>query len=167
MNLEKSKIEANVNIVQLNPFYEARQNRPDLCSTTSNFTDDDDDESEQEQTTDNKAVEDCPRELNDFTDDDDDESEQEQTTDNKAVEDCPRELNDMYTPEGDRLLPVLKVPKANTRRQWTKAEENAVMRHFKSHVIKGNLASKQECSLCKEYVPLAVSLLSVIFMKPW
>jgi hypothetical protein len=32
----------------------------------------------------------------DFTDDDDDESEQEQTTDNKAVEDCPRELNGMY-----------------------------------------------------------------------
>ncbi|CAL8402295.1 unnamed protein product [Gadus morhua 'NCC'] len=113
MNLEKSKIEANVNIVQLNPFYP----------------------------------------IKDFTDDDDDESEQEQTTDNKAVEDCPRELNDMYTPEGDRLLPVLKVPKANTRRQWTKAEENAVMRHFKSHVIKGNLASKQECSLCKECEP--------------
>ncbi|XP_059907777.1 uncharacterized protein LOC132457539 isoform X2 [Gadus macrocephalus] len=94
-------------------------------------------------------------EIEDFTDDDDDddESEQEQTTDNKAVEDCPRELNDMDTPEGDRLLPVLKVPKAKTRRQWTKAEENAVMRHFKSHVIKGNLASKQECSLCKECEP--------------
>ncbi|XP_062264786.1 uncharacterized protein LOC133971452 isoform X2 [Platichthys flesus] len=32
---------------------------------------------------------------------------------------------------------------------WSKAEVAAVMRHFKSHIIKGRLATKYECSHCK------------------
>ncbi|KAK0144275.1 hypothetical protein N1851_017361 [Merluccius polli] len=76
------------------------------------------------------------QDAEDFTDDDDeDESEEEQTTDDKAEVDCPRELNER---------------KGKTRRPWTKAEENAVLRHFRSHIIKGHLASKRECLVCKE-----------------
>ncbi|XP_032365342.1 uncharacterized protein LOC116680314 isoform X3 [Etheostoma spectabile] len=92
-------------------------------------------------------------EIEDVTDDDD-ESEEEQTfttnIHNKAEVDCPRELNDMDTPDADGLPPVHNVRKDKTRRPWTKAEEKAVLRHFKSHIIKGHLASKKECVVCKE-----------------
>ncbi|CAB1437183.1 unnamed protein product [Pleuronectes platessa] len=32
---------------------------------------------------------------------------------------------------------------------WSKAEEAAVMRHFKAYILKGRLATKHECSHCK------------------
>ncbi|XP_049427471.1 uncharacterized protein LOC125885747 isoform X2 [Epinephelus fuscoguttatus] len=86
----------------------------------------------------------------DVTDDDEDESEEEQTIDKEAEVDCPREPNDMDTPDTDGLLPVHNVRKGTTRRPWTKAEENAVLRHFKSHIVKGHLASMKECLVCKE-----------------
>ncbi|KAM9796016.1 uncharacterized protein ACBT44_016777 [Syngnathus typhle] len=35
------------------------------------------------------------------------------------------------------------------KRPWSKAEEAAVMRHFKDHIIKGRLATKTKCSHCK------------------
>ena len=35
------------------------------------------------------------------------------------------------------------------KKMWSKAEVAAVMRHFKSHINKGSLASKNECSHCK------------------
>lgn len=39
-----------------------------------------------------------------------------------------------------------RVPK----KVWSKAEVAAVMRHFRGHVCKGKLATKNECSHCKE-----------------
>ncbi|XP_073667997.1 uncharacterized protein [Paramisgurnus dabryanus] len=35
------------------------------------------------------------------------------------------------------------------KRMWSKAEVAAVMRHFKVHIVKGNLATKSECLQCK------------------
>jgi len=48
---------------------------------------------------------------------------------------------------------LFSVCKANQRRQWTKAEENAVLKHFKSHIFKGHLASKKECLVFKQCEP--------------
>ncbi|XP_029969322.1 uncharacterized protein LOC115404221 isoform X2 [Salarias fasciatus] len=36
-----------------------------------------------------------------------------------------------------------------TKRTWSKAEVAAVMRHFRDHISKGKLATKNECSHCK------------------
>ncbi|XP_062421876.1 uncharacterized protein LOC119228025 isoform X2 [Pungitius pungitius] len=36
-----------------------------------------------------------------------------------------------------------------TKRAWSKCEVQAVMRHFKDHIRKGHLATKNECSHCK------------------
>lgn len=35
------------------------------------------------------------------------------------------------------------------KKAWSKAEVGAVMRHFKDHISKGKLATKNECSHCK------------------
>ncbi|XP_028254294.1 uncharacterized protein LOC114429882, partial [Parambassis ranga] len=35
------------------------------------------------------------------------------------------------------------------KKPWSKAEVNAVMRHFKDHISKGQLATKTECTHCK------------------
>ncbi|XP_024119917.1 uncharacterized protein LOC112141094 isoform X9 [Oryzias melastigma] len=37
-----------------------------------------------------------------------------------------------------------------TKRPWSKEEVNAVMRHFKDHIMKGKLASMIECGQCKK-----------------
>lgn len=36
-----------------------------------------------------------------------------------------------------------------TKKVWSKAEVAAVMRHFRDHICKGKLATKNECSHCK------------------
>ncbi|KAK2837561.1 hypothetical protein Q5P01_014773 [Channa striata] len=35
------------------------------------------------------------------------------------------------------------------RRAWSKAEVSAVMRHFRGHILKGKVATKNECRQCK------------------
>ncbi len=40
-------------------------------------------------------------------------------------------------------------PEEHQKKKWTKAEVAAVLRHFKSHIQKGNLATKNKCSHCK------------------
>lgn len=35
------------------------------------------------------------------------------------------------------------------KRPWSKTEVSAVMKHFKTHIFKGHLASKIECEQCK------------------
>lgn len=35
------------------------------------------------------------------------------------------------------------------KKPWSKAEVNAVMRHFKDHISKGQLVTKTECTHCK------------------
>lgn len=35
------------------------------------------------------------------------------------------------------------------KKAWSKAEVAAVMRHFRDHISKGKLATKNECSHCK------------------
>ena len=35
------------------------------------------------------------------------------------------------------------------KRPWSKTEVGAVMKHFKTHISKGHLATKLECERCK------------------
>lgn len=35
------------------------------------------------------------------------------------------------------------------KRPWSQNEVNAVMKHFKGHILKGHLATKAECEQCK------------------
>ena len=35
------------------------------------------------------------------------------------------------------------------KRPWSKTEVGAVMKHFKTHISKGHLATKLECEQCK------------------
>lgn len=56
----------------------------------------------------------------------------------------------LYFPEKGRGHNIEQDSRRHTKRPWSKAEVAAVMRHFKTHVCKGKLATKNECSQCKE-----------------
>ncbi|MED6252725.1 hypothetical protein ATANTOWER_015997 [Ataeniobius toweri] len=53
----------------------------------------------------------------------------------------------------ESVLPIEKNSSGTSRRQpkkpWSRAEVSAVMRHFKAHISKGKLATKNECNDCK------------------
>ncbi|KAL7843372.1 hypothetical protein AOLI_G00248840 [Acnodon oligacanthus] len=50
----------------------------------------------------------------------------------------------------DSIRAEIKNPGKKIRTLWSKQEVKAVMKHFKSHMTKGKLATMAECQQCKD-----------------
>ncbi|TRY84805.1 hypothetical protein DNTS_008981, partial [Danionella cerebrum] len=73
---------------------------------------------------------------------DEDLTDEEENSEEMTVETSLEEA----APELDVSTRRRHIPK---RRTWRKAEVQAVMRHFKAHIQKGQLASVKDCETCK------------------
>ncbi|XP_070401383.1 uncharacterized protein [Nothobranchius furzeri] len=99
--------------------------------------------------------------IEEFSDKDEDESEDGNSSSDNESQAAPGYVAvsessemDFSSSVGTSSKVTIRRKMAYTRRPWSTREVSAVMKHFKTHIIKSKLATKGECEFCKTSEPV-------------